>query len=325
MSFGFREEYPDKTGHIPLGMSGYVWLPKTLLRSWAKLAEVCYFSDRRASGKNVSKGFGGFAMTRGDDRIIVTCGRNGYDIYSCVHDLTDRGDLIAFVCSREGVTLGEARKRLRSFCGQNPNPFPIRPKEGGYTKPDPEPDRAKVVGLWNAAFWNSQHPYLIGRCIPLEVLADPRFADTFRQDQHGNAVFWHRDRGGMCGYEMRNNQFRSMCAGSLKGLWYSNGINLADRIVVAESPIDCFSHAALFPGDLGYVSFGGFPGKRQLDLLAGLLNKAADRGAVVLIGTDNDPAGDQYAATLSSLSPVAVERIKPVGKDWNVDLMGVAA
>ena len=159
-------------------------------------------------------------------------------------------------------------------------------------------------------------------CIPVDVLADLRFFDTFRQDQRGNAVFWHRDRGGMCGYEMRNNGFRSMCAGSLKGLWYTNGINSANRIVVAESPIDCLSHAALFPGDSGYVSFGGCPGKRQLDLLTGLLNKAADRGAQVIIATDNDPAGDQYAATLSALSPSPLRRIKPQSKDWNADLAG---
>lgn len=262
-----------------------------------------------------------YSLTRGDDRIIVTRGRNRHDIYACVHDQADRGDLIAFVCSREGVTLGEARKRLRSFCGQNPNPFPIRPKEGVYTKPDPEPDRAKVVGLWNAATWNPGNLFLLSRGLSVAALNDPRFLDTFRQDKHGNAVFLHRDRQGPCGYEMRNAGFRSMCAGSLKGLWYSNRLTAAQTMVLCESPIDCFSHAALFPGDFGYVSFGGFPGKRQLDFLAGLLNKAADRGAVVLIGTDNDPAGDQYAATLAALSPIALERIKPVGKDWNDDLL----
>jgi len=264
-----------------------------------------------------------YSMTRDSDRIIVTSGRNGYDIYASVHDHTDRGDLIAFVCSREGVNLGEARKRLRAYAGIDAL-FSIRPKSN-LANPvlvirEPEPDRQKVATLWNSARWTPEHPYLIGRCIPLEVLADPRFFDTFRQDQRGNAVFWHRDRGGMCGYEMRNSGFRSMCAGSLKGLWYSNGLNSADRIVVAESPIDCLSHAALFPGDSGYVSFGGCPGKRQLDLLTGLLNKAADRCAQVIIATDNDPAGDQYAATLSALSPLPLSRVKPNGKDWNEDL-----
>ena len=266
-----------------------------------------------------------YSLTRDSDRIIVTSGRNGYDIYASVHDQADRGDLIAFVCSREGVNLGEARKRLRAYAGIA-DPFPIMPKSNlanpALVIREPEPDRQKVATLWNAASWNPQHPYLMSRCIPLEVLADLRFADTFRQDQRGNAVFWHRDRGGMCGYEMRNNGFRSMCAGSLKGLWYSNGLNSADRIVVAESPIDCLSHAALFPGDSGYVSFGGCPGKRQLDLLTGLLNKAADRGATVIIAVDNDPAGDQYAATLSALSPTLLSRIKPYSKDWNSDLTG---
>ena len=263
-----------------------------------------------------------YSMTRDSDRIIVTSGRNGYDIYASVHDQADRGDLIAFVCSREGVNLGEARKRLRAYSG-HADALPIRPKRNpAPAMREPEPDRQKVAALWNASAWNPEHPYLIGRCIPVEVLADPRFFDTFRQDQRGNAVFWHRDRGGMCGYELRNSQFRSMCAGSLKGLWYSNGLNSADRIVVAESPIDCLSHAALFPGDSGYVSFGGCPGRRQLDLLTGLLNKAVDRGAQIIIATDNDPAGDQYAATLSALSPSPLCRVKPSLKDWNADLAG---
>ena len=56
-----------------------------------------------------------YSLTRDSDRIIVTSGRSGYDIYASVHDHTDRGDLIAFVCSREGVSLGEARKRPRAY------------------------------------------------------------------------------------------------------------------------------------------------------------------------------------------------------------------
>ena len=122
-----------------------------------------------------------YSLTRDSDRIIVTSGRNGFDIYACVHDQTDRGDLIAFVCSREGVNLGEARKLLRSFSGIE-HPFPIRPEK----KPtplairEPEPDRQKVAALWNSASWNPAHPYLVSRCIPVAVLADPRFADTFR-------------------------------------------------------------------------------------------------------------------------------------------------
>lgn len=265
-------------------------------------------------------------LRNGDDKIIVTQGRGGYDIFRCERNHADSGSIVDFAMSRLNVNMGRARQEIRAFAGL------VREKGSLPSHPVPqarsaatEPDRKKVAAVWSAAQWCPAHPFLRLRGLPLSVLNDARFLDTFRMDKRGNVVFPHFDRQGMCGYELKGpGGFKSFGAGTVKGLWFSVNWRSASRVLICESSVDCLSHCALQGGDSSYVSFGGGMGSRQRDLLRGLFEKAADRGAVVLIGTDNDPAGDQYAATLASLSPVALERILPVGKDWNDDLLAVA-
>jgi hypothetical protein len=269
-------------------------------------------------------------LRRDDDKIIVRRGNCGYDIYAHVPDHDrEQGSIIDFIQSREGLNLGEIRKRLRAWIGkpkpeghQNPS-FSIKSKTFSDTD---EPDRQKVAAVWNAATWIPDHPYLLFRQIPRSTLNDSRFAGCWRQDRKGNAVFLHHDLQGPCGYEMRNHDFKAMGERTNKGLWISRNIKTCLRLVITESPIDCLSfHAlhsdatdALWP--LGYASFGGGLGNRQKLLLGAFIGRSVDRGAEVIIGTDNDLAGDGYAETLSALSPVALERLLPVGKDWNDDL-----
>jgi DNA primase len=58
----------------------------------------------------------------------------------------------------------------------------------------------------------------------------------------------------------------------------------------------------------------------QRELLAGLLRQAAERGCEIVAATDNDPAGDRYAAELAELAVIVIERVCPYGKDFNEDL-----
>lgn len=90
--------------------------------------------------------------------------------------------------------------------------------------------------------------------------------------------------------------------------------------MICESPIDCLSHWQLYGWDVAYVSLGGTIGNRQRDLLTGLLAKANARQAMVIVGTDNDAAGDGYFEELSLLAPMRLERHRPIGKDWSDDL-----
>ena len=270
-------------------------------------------------------------LRRDDDKIIVRRGNCGYDIYASIPDHDrEQGSIVDFIQSKEGANLGEVRKRLRAFLHKPKPSSSIKsntiPEPSAPVIQDDEPDRKKVAAVWNAATWIAEHPYLLQRSIPRSTLNDPRFKDCWRMDKRGNAVFLHHDLQGLRGYQLRNQGFKAMGERTKKGLWLSANIKTCLRIVITESPINALSfHAlhvdatdAIWP--FGYASFGGGLGSRQKPLLAALMGRAADRGAEVVIGTDNDPAGDEYADLLSSLASQAIERILPFGNDFNDDL-----
>jgi Toprim-like len=254
-----------------------------------------------------------------DGKLIVWAGSDGCARYRNERSQAN-GSIIDLVQETEGLSLGQARRRLRALMGlgeERTDSFP----QGPVLKLIPiELDSKKVAAVWQAAQWITEIPYLVaGRGLSAETLSDDRFRDTFRLSTTGDIIFPQWDRGGMCGYERRAEGKKSFGANTVKGLWYTRNINTRS-IVVCESPIDCLSHFQLYGWDVAYVSLGGSIGNRQRDLLAGLLAKANARQAAVIVGTDNDPAGDKYFEELSLLSPMRLGRLRPTGKDWNDDL-----
>lgn len=273
-----------------------------------------YRHDRKASGPASSV----FRSESGDKIVAKLAGDRW--CYFSVHDCADNGTIVDFVQRRIGGSLGEVRKRLRDLAGHDltrpDDSFPT----ARLSESDPSDYRKKSLAVWNAATWNAAHPYLLSRGLDRATLADPRFADTFRQDKRGNAVFPHHDRGGLCGYELRNSAFKGFGSGVKKGLWLTANLKTASVIVVTESAIDALSHCRLYGFDCAYCALGGSIGSRQRDLLTGLFSKASARNALVIVATDNDAAGDQFFSDLSLLAPMRLKRHQPIGKDWNDDL-----
>ena len=257
------------------------------------------------------------------DKIVLKLDGDRW-LYFSVHDRADNGSIVDFVQRRIGGSLGEVRKRLRELSGHTgtdrENPLPT----ARSFQSDPSGHQKKSLAVWSAARWNPAHPYLLSRGLDRGTLADPRFLDTFRQDRHGNAVFPHHDRGGMCGYERRGPVTKTFGKDVKKGLWFSANLKTASTIVITESVIDALSHSRLYAdayfADCAYCALGGSIGSRQRDLLAGLFAKAGDRNALVIVATDNDPAGDQFFSDLVLLAPMPLDRLRPIGKDWNEDL-----
>ena len=274
--------------------------------------------DRAASSRRV-------AVLRNDagDKLLVTAGRKGCDIYRNERDHADHGDIVDFVMKRLRLGFDEAREELARWSGLSAEKKPsFHP--ASFPDSDPSGHQKKSLAVWNASTWNPAHPYLLSRGLDRGTLADPRFLDTFRQDRHGNAVFPHHDRGGLCGYERRGPVFKGFGRDVKKGLWVSANLKTAPILVVTESAIDAFSHSRLYAdayfADVAYCALGGSIGTRQRDLLAGLFGKAADRNALVIVATDNDPAGEQFFSDLALLAPMSLDRLRPIGKDWNDDL-----
>jgi hypothetical protein len=99
------------------------------------------------------------------------------------------------------------------------------------------------------------------------------------------------------------------------GLFATAGALAADPLVITEAPIDALALAA---GGVPAVALCGTTGPRWLPQRAAL--------RPVLLGLDNDPAGDagaaQLGATLLSLG-ARCERLRPARKDWAEDLATV--
>lgn len=271
---------------------------------------IGYARDKAASTPRVA------VIRRDAEKLLVTNGRNG-PMYRNERDHQDQGDAIDFVTRHMGLNLGQARQFLRSWAGTVPtssfHPAHLEASTTDYRK--------KSHAVWNAAVWNPEHPYLLHRGLSAATLADPRFHDTYRQDKRGNVIFPHRDREGLCGYELRNHDFKGFGEGCKKGLWHSNNLKIASAIVITEAVIDALSHSQLYGWDVAYVALGGAIGARQRDLLVSLLAKAHARSAMVIIATDNDEAGESYFDQLKLLAPMKIKRHRPISKDWNCDLV----
>lgn len=274
-----------------------------------------YEIDRKESSRS------SLVMRRGSDKIIIATDKDGHGIYFSVRDDADHGSIIDFLQRRHGLNLGQVRKELRPWL--TATPFSYRPPQGEIRKPEPTTrDRQQVVRAWLAMELAPDHPYLIReRGLSSRILVDPRFSGLVKIDKFGNAVFPHHDEAGICGFELKNRNFTGFSKGGVKGVWRSVNIEVARRIVIAESAIDCMSHAQLFPElEAAYVSIGGSMSGSQRELLCALFSRV---GLVeIVIATDNDEGGERLAEELAHLAPVCWREV-PTCKDWNEQLKGI--
>ena len=277
-----------------------------------------YELDRKASSRT------SHVMRQGDDKIIIaTDQRDGHGIYFSVRDDNDNGSIIDFVQKRRGLNLGEVRKELRPWIGQDSYPVPEHQRQ---VKPEPTSrDQAQVLARYAAAepIQEGRHAYLESRGLEPETLADRRF--VIRQDAKGNAVFPHYAPAvGLVGFELKNEDFTGFSKGGIKGVWLTSNIENAEKIVITESAIDALSHAQIHQTgqETAYISIGGQPSPEQWHIIEKALRSAQDRRQAVFVATDNDQAGNALASRIAAIAPdgAHIERDAPTGKDWNDEL-----
>lgn len=267
---------------------------------------------------------GRWLVLRKDGDKLLAGMTDGRWCYRNERDSRDKGSVIDFAMHQHGIGLGDARKLLRAWEGNETSQSflhsaPIAP-------PDSEPDREGIAAVWESATRTTAHDYLVRRCVPVAVQSDPRFADCWRASGE-MLLFPHTDALGLCGYERRGQGFKGFSKGGKRALWRSGNVLECKRLVVCESPIDALAYQALHGGDaadslypLGYVATGGTIGSGQRRLLGDLLGEAVKRGASIIAGQDSDTAGHAMTDIVRELCP-ACERHEPVGKDWADDLM----
>ena len=262
--------------------------------------------------------------TEGDKILVGINQSDGHYFYSSVNNDRDSGSIIDFIQNRKNLNLGEVRKELRPWINEPSNP-PYSPKQTTPLLTPSTPDRHKIITQFEGFQVIVTHPYLTQRGISQQTSNDPRFQGRIYTDSRNNVIFPHVDREGVCGYELRNQDFKSFSKGGIKGLWASNGSKDDTTLVICESPLDCLSYHQLFRDDTTrYFATGGTLSDKQKTLLKGVFEKFHNKGGQIMIATDNDEAGQAMEQELRNLAPstAQINRIVPrQHKDWNEALM----
>ncbi|EAZ88053.1 DUF3991 domain-containing protein [Crocosphaera chwakensis] len=259
------------------------------------------------------------------DKILVGInqGDNHY-FYSSVNDHKDNGSIIDFIQNRRNLNLGEVRKELRPWIN-NTYSSTYTPKESTPKLTPTTPDRHKILTQFEHFQLISSHAYLNQRGISPQTSNDSRFQGVIYSDSRNNLIFPHYDREGVCGYEIRNQQFKGFSKGGTKGLWSSRGLPTDMTLVICESPLDCLSHHQLFPdANTRYLATGGTLSETQKSLIKGLFEKLHSQGGQIIVATDRDKGGQEIAQELKNIAPetAQISRLVPKNhKDWNESLI----
>jgi len=282
-----------------------------------------YAIDKRATSRNSA------VLRHSDgDKVIVARGRDEHWIYFSVRDAADSGSIIDFLQHRKHLTLGEVRKELRPFLSGQ---AVISDEQQRYL-PAMEPIERDL--FWVRKSWEAAEPLVDGineylnetRQLPASLLSQPFLRGRIAVDERfGNVMFPHFDHEGLCGYEIKNENFTGFAKGGRKGLWYSQ-INSDDtRLVIAETAIDAISFAALEGWeDTRFFSTGGEMSPEQRGLVSGAMKKMTE-GATIVLAMDADNAGEKLRFSIRKLSAQVgrgdlqvVDHEPPGGsKDWN--------
>jgi hypothetical protein len=306
-----------------------------IFKNRINLTEYAAAQEYTLDRKNSSRNSVAMRGPTGDKIIIARDDKSRDWIYFSVTDDQDNGTIIDFVGHRRRLSLGEVRKELRPWAGLDGNP-PQRPPVTEFQahvepiKRDLAAVLAQFAGCTPIA---NGHKYLEEeRGISRAVLDDPRFTGRIYTDRFDNAIFPHRDRNGVCGFEVRNYRFKGYAKGGQKGLWFSNTLPEDTTLIICEGAIDGLSYHALHrPEYTRYFSIAGEMNPMQRGLLASAVRKLPDSG-MVLIATDRNTGGDHLAASICEIVSAAgrpdlgIDEHRPEreGQDWNNVLKDMA-
>ncbi len=265
--------------------------------------------DKQSSSEN------SFAMKRGNEKVVFKKNPNGHWAFFSVNQggMQGRaGTIMDFVMWQENnPNFGKARQVIRGHV--SPSSFPIAPAQI-LPQPAVQFDYTELSARWSQM---KHYPGYLSAQRGLTPDTIARFRDHIRLDDHGNTVFRHDDEHGITGWEVKNRNFTGFAAGGKKALFACQigGPGEPPNIIIAESAIDAMSYYQQRHAPGLYISFGGKLTDKQTKLLADTLARYPN--AQVLIATDADPPGEEYAEIIRGMRPDAKRERPPQGKDWN--------
>lgn len=259
-----------------------------------------YALDRSESTRNCLK----YRAATGYPIIVNHHGRGWWDTGS-----NEKGDVFDLIRRLEpALSWRDACAELGKMIGVEPEGAVFvrerKAKGGCDAPPAPRWERCAVLAPGSQAWI-----YLtVERALPEWVVRRAVAAGVVRDGLHA-AWFGHRDaQGQICGAELRGPERHLCLKGTVKTLfrYMPGGAPVVRRLVVTEAALDALSFAALDGGrtvDTLYTSTAGGMGPETEEALrAHLRAMAREPGARLVIATDNDKAGDRYAARLASLA-----------------------
>ena len=264
------------------------------------------------------------------DKILIGLDKTDrhYFYYSLTNE-TDKGSIIDFVQKRKNLNLGEVRKELRPWIKNSYSTnYKVNSKVNNKVANKSEikltpidKNRYQVIAQFEQCQTINNHPYLNQRGIKESTINNPRFKGTIYQDKRNNVIFPHKDREGVCGYEIRNPHFKGFSTGGTKGLWTSRSGSKDKQLVICESPIDCLSYHQLFPDDqTRYFATSGTLSEKQKDLLRTAFENINQKGGEIIIATDRDEPGEEISNQLALIAPKTAQisrHVPKLQKDWN--------
>lgn len=263
-----------------------------------------YVKDRQRSGGNSVTLYKDDA--RGRDKIVVYPNqRGGIDIYYNPNDGADKGTVVQFQHRRGTGEWKDTIQTLQRYVGQIPEQRPARPAPPPADQPTPTREQAVVRSFDLKPLTNDT--YLRGRGLSPATLAAPEFENTVfnrtyfdrsRGKQYVNTVFPIKNEQGTVAVIVRNDGLKMVEGPRGDGVWISNpkvigSDSRADRLVVAENPIDAMSFHQLKPPVEGekrlYIGTAGNLSTGAPDTVQKLIDRYQPKQ--IVLANDNDNGG----------------------------------
>lgn len=269
-----------------------------------------YVKDRQRSGGNSVALYKDEA--RGRDKIVVyTNQRGGVDIYFNPNDGADKGTVVQFQHRRGTGDWKDTIETLQRYIGQVPEQQ--RPARGSGQPSTPPPADQPVPTREQAVVRSfdlkplTDDTYLRGRGLsPATVNAlefentafNRTYFDRSRGKQYTNTVFPIKNEQGTVAIIVRNDGLKMVEGPRGDGIWISNPKVIepggrADRMVIAENPIDAMSFHQLKPPVEGekrlYLGTAGNLSSGAPDTVQKLIDRYQPKQ--IVLANDNDNGG----------------------------------
>ncbi|MPR31826.1 nucleotidyltransferase [Salmonirosea aquatica] len=273
-----------------------------------------YIKDLQRSGGNSVSLYK--ADSGGKDRIVVYPRQGAEaDIYFNPNDGADKGTVVQFQHRRGTGEWKDTIQSLQNYLGQMDNRVgrtiaqPVSPAPN-----HPAPTREQAVVRSFDLKPLSETNYLKSRGLSDETIKAPEFEnavfnrtylDRNRGKQFVNTVFPIKNEQGTVAIIVRNDNIKIVDGPRGDGLWISNPKVIepggrADRMVIAESPIDAMSFHQLKPPAEGekriYLGTAGNLSSGAPDTVQKLVDKYQPRQ--IVMANDNDNAGIRNSINL---------------------------